>query len=56
MPEDPSFAQSRPPVAAYDVAPDAERFLINCLVEETLASPVTVMINWSGALTRQTSK
>ncbi len=43
-----SFAQ--PLSYTYDVAPDGQRFLVNCLVEETASAPVTVLVNWQAAL------
>lgn len=35
--------------AQYAVAPDG-RFLVNAVVEDTAASPVTVVVNWAQAL------
>jgi dipeptidyl aminopeptidase/acylaminoacyl peptidase len=37
--------------AQYAVAPDG-RFLMNTVVEETAASPITVVVNWAAALGR----
>jgi len=45
-----SFAQ--PLLGTYDVAADGKRFLINCLLEETASSPITVTVNWSAGLKR----
>jgi eukaryotic-like serine/threonine-protein kinase len=30
----------------WDVAPDGKRFLMNTALEETAASPVTIVLNW----------
>ena len=35
--------------AQYTVAPDG-RFLMNTIVENTAASPITVIVNWAAAL------
>ena len=34
----------------YDVAPDGQRFLINSLVEQPAVQPITLLVNWPGAL------
>jgi hypothetical protein len=34
----------------YVVSPDGQRFLMNALREETSTSPITVILNWAGAL------
>ena len=36
----------------YDVSPDGQRFLINTLLEEEDASPITLVINWFEELKR----
>jgi len=35
---------------AYDVSPDGQRFLVNTVVEEAAASPITLVVNWPAAL------
>ena len=42
----PGFA---PGEAQYDVAPNG-RFLLNTIVDESSASPITIMLNWTAAL------
>jgi Tol biopolymer transport system component len=44
-----SGAGNTPGRAQYAVAPDG-RFLMNTVVEDTAASPITVIVNWSAAL------
>ena len=34
----------------WDVTPDGKRFLMNTSLEETAASPVTILLNWQSAL------
>ena len=34
----------------YDIAPDAQRFLINVPIESQTAAPITVVLNWPAAL------
>ena len=46
------FAYGAAPVYAYDNSADGQRFLINCLVEETTMSTVTVVVNWRAVLKR----
>src|SRR5262245_37897965 len=36
----------------FDVTADGQRFLVNTLVEEKGASPVTLVVNWTADLTR----
>jgi Tol biopolymer transport system component len=36
----------------YDVTADGQRFLVNTLVEEPTASPITVVLNWIAGLKR----
>jgi hypothetical protein len=36
--------------AQYDVASDGQRFLLNVPLEETQASTITVVVNWTAAL------
>jgi eukaryotic-like serine/threonine-protein kinase len=36
--------------AQYAVAPDGRRFLINVTIEESVASPITVVTNWAQSL------
>ena len=42
----PGFA---PAEAKYEVAPDG-RFLVNTIVDESNAPPITIMLNWTAAL------
>ncbi len=45
--------QARPafgPNHAYDVAPDGRRFLINTVVGEESAAPLTLVVNWTAGL------
>jgi Tol biopolymer transport system component len=44
-----SGAGATPGRAQYAVAPDG-RFLMNTVVEDTAASPITVIVNWAAAL------
>jgi Tol biopolymer transport system component/tRNA A-37 threonylcarbamoyl transferase component Bud32 len=37
---------------AYDVAPDGQRFLVNTLVGSEAIPPITVVMNWTAALSR----
>jgi serine/threonine protein kinase/Tol biopolymer transport system component len=37
---------------AYDVAPDGQRFLVNTLVGSEAIPPITVVMNWTTALSR----
>jgi len=37
----------------YDVTRDGQRFLINVPLEETTASPITVVLNWTTALSQR---
>jgi hypothetical protein len=34
----------------WDVTPDGQRFLMNTALDEATGSPVTIMLNWQGAL------
>ena len=34
----------------YDVSPDGQRFLVSSSVEETTATPLTVVLNWTADL------
>jgi len=34
----------------WDVTPDGQRFLVNTALEDTAASPVTIVLNWQSAL------
>ena len=34
----------------YDVSPDGQRILINTMPEQTMPSPITVVLNWSAGL------
>ena len=34
----------------YDVTRDGQRFLVNIPIEETVASPITVVLNWPALL------
>jgi Tol biopolymer transport system component len=38
------------PGASYDVSADGERFLVNTAVEELVAPPATVVVNWTAGL------
>ena len=38
------------PVAPYAVTADGQRFLLNTLVDESGAAPVTVVVNWTAKL------
>ena len=46
-----SGAGQLPGVPRYAVAPDG-RFLLNTVVEDTVASPITVIVNWTAGLQR----
>jgi hypothetical protein len=37
----------------YDVSADGQRFLINALLEEAPASPITVVLNWMAAVNQR---
>jgi Tol biopolymer transport system component len=45
----------RPPVRldayAYDVSPDGRRFLINTLIDEPASTVITLVLNWTAAVT-----
>jgi hypothetical protein len=34
----------------YVVTPDGKQFLVNTVIEEATASPVNVVVNWTGQL------
>ncbi|MBI3303706.1 MAG: hypothetical protein HYZ72_16700 [Deltaproteobacteria bacterium] len=36
----------------YDVTADGQRFLVNTLVEDRPAPPITVLLNWTAGLKR----
>ncbi|MBI3330168.1 MAG: hypothetical protein HYZ81_26100, partial [Nitrospinae bacterium] len=36
----------------YDVTADGQRFLVNTVVEEPPAPPITVVLNWTAGLKR----
>jgi hypothetical protein len=36
----------------YAVTADGQRFLINSTIEETSATPISVVVNWTAALKR----
>jgi hypothetical protein len=36
----------------YDVTDDGQRFLINSLPREDAATPLTLLVNWTGELGR----
>ena len=40
------------PVGQYDVSADGQRFLVNTLVEEEGATPITLVLNWFEELKR----
>ena len=42
----PTFVQRNP----FDVAADGQRFLVNALVEESLSTPITWVLNWTAEL------
>jgi len=42
--------QAGGPGSVYDVSPDGQRFLVNTLVEEAAAAPITLVVNWPAAL------
>lgn len=39
--------------AAYDVAPDGQRFLVNFVGESGVSGPLFLVTNWTAALTKQ---
>ena len=39
--------------ADYDVMPDGNRFLVRTLAPETLAGPITIVLNWPALLKKQ---
>ena len=41
--------QAGGPGSVYDVSPDG-RFLVNTVVEEAAAAPITLVVNWPAAL------
>ena len=43
---DPTFVQRNP----FDVTADGQRFLVNALVEESLSTPITWVLNWTAEL------
>ena len=49
--------QPRPPVRLdaypYDVTPDGQRFVVNTLVEDTAASNITVVHNWTAGASKR---
>ena len=34
----------------YDVSPDGQRFLVNAVVSRETTAPITLIVNWTGAL------
>jgi hypothetical protein len=40
------------PLAPYTVTTDGQRFLLNTLVDESGAAPLTVVVNWQAELKR----
>ncbi len=34
----------------YVASPDGQRFLINCIEDESTASPITIVTNWAAGL------
>ena len=36
----------------YDVTADGQRFLVNTLIEEPPAAPITIVLNWIAGLKR----
>jgi hypothetical protein len=34
----------------YDMTPDGQQFLVNALIEENLATPLSVILNWGHLL------
>lgn len=36
----------------YDVSADGQRFLVNSLIEEDSAEPLTLLVNWPALLQR----
>jgi hypothetical protein len=46
----------RPPVRldayAYDVSPDAQRFLVNTLIEEPASTVISLVLNWTAGAAR----
>jgi Tol biopolymer transport system component len=54
----PLFAiRPRPPVRLdaypYDVSPDRQRFVVNTLMEDTTSTTITLVLNWTGGLTKR---
>lgn len=54
----PLFAiRPRPPVRLdaypYDVSPDGQRFVVNTLMEDTTSTTITLVLNWTGGLTKR---
>ena len=43
---DPTFVQRNP----FDVTANGQRFLVNALVEESLSTPITWVLNWTADL------
>ncbi len=43
---DPTFLQRNP----FDVTADGQRFLVNALVEDSLSTPITWVLNWTAQL------
>ena len=43
---DPTYMQRNP----FDVAADGQRFLVNALVEDSLSTPITWVLNWAAQL------
>jgi serine/threonine protein kinase len=43
--------QVRQDAFPYDVSQDGQRFLVNLFVEETTSTAITLMVNWTGAVT-----
>ena len=39
----------------YDVSPDGQRFLVSTPLEQTTPTPITVVVNWSTMLKKDTS-
>jgi hypothetical protein len=39
-------------ISTYEVARDGQRFLMNTQIEESSPSPLTVVLNWTGAFKR----
>jgi len=48
-----SLFETRPTTQArsmYDVSPDGQRFLVNMLVDDVAAAPITLVVNWPALL------